>query len=314
MFRNYPAKPDRSVLGAVPDTITHITFDEARSRAKRRVRFLKRLLAHVEGIPLADVLARTSITPADLDRVTVFWATLCNLTEAADALGLRPEPVKALIRIGVLSHLRLGSALRYARLAEIAGLLQAVAEFPVSPPFSGDLPLTTFCASRSIGLAQVIKAWRKGKLDGQISRGEGKGLQALRLHPEPLCDKASRRLNHDPTLAETARHLRISLVAIRRLRDAGLLEQIRKRNPDTNFRQSYISRASIDAFQRDYITPGQLATRSGVVPMHLARRLDHDGTPALDSPRGMVRVYRQDILTSNLQCGTASCAGQDERK
>ena len=194
VFRNYPSKPDRPVLGALPDKVTYITFDEARSRAGLGAGFLRRLLAHVEGVPQKEIKARTSLTPADLERVMVFWTSLYNLTEAGKLLGIRPEQVKALIQIGTLSHERLGSALRYARCTEVTDLLQAVDALPLSQPFSGDLPLTTFCTVRSTALAQVVAAWRSGELIGQIMRGKGQGLQALRLSPNALCDRMERRL------------------------------------------------------------------------------------------------------------------------
>lgn len=240
VFRHYPAKPDRPVLGVLPEQITHITFDEARSRAKLGVRFLQRLVAHVDGVPLADVLARTGITPADLDRVMAFWNSLCHLNEAGEILGVRPDHVKALIRVGVLSHLRFGSALRYPRRAEIADLLRAVEMLPCSQRFSGTITLRSFCATRSISLAHVVAAWRDGELDGLVSRGEGRGLEALHLNPEAFCDKVALCLDRDLSLTATARYLRISLTAIRKLRDVGLLRQIRKRNTDTNFWQGYI--------------------------------------------------------------------------
>ena len=227
-------------------------------------------------------------------------------------LGIRPEQVKALIQIGTLSHERLGSALRYARCTEVTDLLHAVDALPLSQPFSGDLPLTTFCTVRSTALAQAVAAWRSGELNGQVTRGEGKGLQALRLSPNALCDRMERRLYSDSSLAETARYLRISLAAIRHLRDAGLLQQVRRRNADTNFQRNLISKASIRAFQRDHITLGQLAERSGVAPMHLARRLDHDGIPALETRHGMVRVYRRDVLPIGLLRGPVPDKGDGE--
>ena len=214
--------------------------------------------------------------------------------------------------LGALSHERLGSALRYARCTEVADLLQAIDALPLSQPFSGDLSLTTFCTVRSTALAQVIAAWRSGELNGQVMRGEGKGLQALRLSPNALCDRMERRLYSDSSLAETARYLRISLAAIRHLRDVGLLQQVRRRNADTNFLRNLISKASIRAFQRDHITLGQLAERRGVAPMHLARRLDHDGIPALETRHGMVRVYRRDVLPIGLLRGPVPDEGDGE--
>lgn len=81
VFRHYPVKADQEVLGERPTRITHITFDEARTRAKLGTAFLKRLFAHVTGIPLDEAGSLSEITVADLDRVLVFWAGLCNLQD-----------------------------------------------------------------------------------------------------------------------------------------------------------------------------------------------------------------------------------------
>lgn len=303
VFRHYPVKPDQEVLGGLPERITHITFGEARTRAKLGTAFLKRLFAHVTGIPLDEAGSLSEITVADLDRVLDFWSGLCNLQVAAQELRIQPLQVKALIELGVLSALRFGSALRYLHRAEVADLLRAVETLPATDGRSGFMPMKTFSTSHKIGIARIIAAWRRSELQGQIARGEGKGLQALCLHPDASCRKALAPHHGDPNLAEAARYLRISLSAVRTLRDVGILRQVRKRNADTNFRQGYISSESLRSFERNHVTLGQLAERNAVAPMHLARRLDRDGIPALDTPRGMVRVYHQEMLPTDLLFG-----------
>lgn len=303
VFRHYPVKPDQEIIGERPTRITHITFDEARARAKLGTAFLKRLFAHVTGMPLDEAGSLSEITVADLDRVLAFWSGLCNLQRAAHELGIQPLQVKSLIELGVLSALRIGSALRYLHRAEVADLLRAVEALPAADGGSEHMPLKTFSTSHRIGIARIIAAWRRGELQGRITRGEGKGLQALYLHADAFCQKAPTPLHGDPNLAEAARYLRISLSAVRTLRDVGILQQVRKRNADTNFRKAYISRESLRSFECDHVTLGQLAERNGVAPMHLARRLDRDGIPALDTPIGMVRVYHQEILPTDLLFG-----------
>lgn len=125
----------------------------------------------------------------------------------------------------------------------------------------------------------------------------------MRLHPYALCRKAPTPHHGDPNLAEAARYLRISLSAVRTLRDVGILRQVRKRNADTNFRKGYICSEILRSFERDHVTLGQLAELNAVAPMHLARRLDRDGIPALDTPRGMIRVYHQEMLPTDLLFG-----------
>jgi len=70
---------------------------EARTRAKLGTAFLKRLLAHVTGMPLNEAGSLSEITVADLDRVLAFWAGLCNLQYAARMLETQPLQVKSLI-------------------------------------------------------------------------------------------------------------------------------------------------------------------------------------------------------------------------
>lgn len=303
IFRHYPAKPDKAILGALPDAISSITFDEARMKAKLGVGFLKRLLAHVDGVPLQDVRTRPGITLPELERVTTFWGTLCSLKEAGGLLGIAPERVKELIALGVLSHFRFGSALRYPVRADIANLLEAVTALPMVQPFSESLPLRTFCATKGISLSQVIANWRRGDLEGEISRGEGQRLQALRIHVSASGSKAPLRLDDDPSLNATARYLRINVASVRKLRDMGLLHQVRKRNADTNFLHSFITRSSISAFEQDYVTLGKLAERNGVAPIHLASRLDRAGFPTIDTGGTLVRVYHQDMLPTDLLVG-----------
>ncbi|MFD1882164.1 TniQ family protein [Paracoccus pacificus] len=303
VFRHYPVKPDQEVLGERPAGITHITFDEARARAKLGTAFLKRLFAHITGIPLNEAGSLTEITVDDLDYVLGFWAGLCNLQDAARMLGIQPSQVKSLIELGVFSALRFGSSLRYLHRAEVSDLLRAVEALSAADGGSGFVPLKTFSTSRKIGIARIVAAWHSGELQGQIARGEGKGLQALFLQPDAFCQKVPTPRHGDPNLAEAARYLRISLSAVRTLRDVGILQQVRKRNADTNFRQGYISSESLRSFERNHVTLGQLAERNAVAPMHLARRLDRDGIPALDTPRGMVRVYHQEMLPTDLLFG-----------
>lgn len=74
---------------------------------------------------------------------------------AAQKLGLQPLQVKLLIELGVLSGLRLGSALRYPRPAECDELLRAVAELAPIDRGSGFMSLRAFSISRKIGIARV---------------------------------------------------------------------------------------------------------------------------------------------------------------
>lgn len=300
VFRSYPVRPDQEVLGARPGHVTRITFDEARIRSGLGVAFLKRLLGHLRGIPPDQALAVTEITLADLDRVLVFWRGLANLKQAAARLGIRPVQVKELTEAGVLPCLRFGSALRYVRAGDIADLLAGLEPLPEAPRWSGCLSLPEFCAATSTALARVVRLWRAGELAGRVFRGEGQGLGALRIDAGAICSRIPVHADGDLRLPDAARYLQISLTGLRKLRDAGLLREIRKRNPDTNYRKGFIARASLARFERRYVTLGRLAAEHGVAPMHLARRLDRDGIPAVEIDGHAVRVYTRNALPVGL--------------
>lgn len=70
-----------------------------------------------------------------------------------------------------------------------------------------------------------------------------------------------------------------------------MLSQIRKLNPDTNHQKQYLSKGSIQPFERLFVTPGQMAAAQKVAPIHLARKLDAEGIAPIPCAGALVRVY-----------------------
>lgn len=310
VFRHYPVHPDHEVLGAKPPDVIWIRFNEARKRTRLGVSFLKRLQAHLKGHSPDEAKNMTEITLHDLERIVDFWRGLCNLQDAAQRLGILAVQVKALIRMGVFEQIRFGTALRYVKRREIDELLSRLKKLPLKGRYDGSIPLRKFCALRRIALAKIVHSWVGGALDGSLCRGpaqgHGQGLQALCLAPDASCTKSAIRLDRDLSLAEAARYLRISVIAIRKLRDAGVLCQIMRHNADTNFRKAYISQQSLRAFEARFFTLGQLAIRREVAPIHLARRLDGLEVPMLETRMGAVRVYKIETLPGEILDVTAN--------
>ena len=119
------------------------------------------------------------------------------------------------------------------------------------------------------------------------------GLNAIEVDWDAICPRKTVRLHQDITLPETARYLKINVAAIRHLRDQGILSEIRKRNPDTNHQKQYISKRSIQAFERSFVTLGQMAAVQKVAPIHLARKLDVEGITPIPCAGALVRVYNK---------------------
>ncbi|UZD91243.1 hypothetical protein [Cognatishimia activa] len=170
-------------------------------------------------------------------------------------------------------------------------LIGQVELLPEVLPGKSVAPLNAFCREKGIPLAHVVDLWRKGELDGLLCRVEGVGLNAVEVDWDAICPRRKVQLNQDLSLPETARYLKINVISIRHLRDKGFLSQVRERNPDTNHQKHYISKASIEAFERAYVTLGQMAAKQRVAPFHLARKLDIEGVCPIPCGGELVRVY-----------------------
>lgn len=204
--------------------------------------------------------------------------------------------MKGLQNRGVLKTIRISSTLRYLSRVEVMDLIEQVERLPEVLPGKSVAPLNVFCREKGIPLAQVVDLWRKGELVGQICRGDGVGLNAIEVDWDAICPRNTVRLCRDVTLPEAARYLKINVAAIRHLRDQGILSEIRKLNPDTNHQKQYISKRSIQAFERSFVTLGQMAEVQKVAPIHLARKLDVEGIAPIPCAGALVRVYSRKEL------------------
>ncbi|WP_247742411.1 MULTISPECIES: hypothetical protein [unclassified Ruegeria] len=297
IFETYPVPLDKEVLGQKPHREIWLTMEEARKRSGFGAVFLKKLLGHLDGINPNDAMKRTDVRVSELAKVQAFWANLVNLSQAASLLSIRSEQVKALMRLGVLTQVQVTSALRYARRQEIQFLLQRIGGLPDAPGAAGFLPLREFCRSKGISLARVVAAFWSGELEGQLRQGAGAGVHAIEVSERAFAVKDELRLDRDLTLTEAAKFFKISIISIRKLRDAGYLAVINKLNPDTNHIKTYISRDSVRAFQTRYATLGQIAVHRNIAPIHLARQLDRDEIAPISCDGCLVRVYdRDDVL------------------
>ena len=294
VFEKYPITNTRDILGHPVEFVSCITFDEARKRTGLSGSFIKRLLCHLEGLPFDKAQTVTEIDVSDLRRVQEFWNKLCNLEEASGMLALKPTQVKALIKLGVFHAIQFGSALRYLRRSEIESCL---ADLDQLPPIGGDagfMPLKDFCRLKGVPISKILAAWHWGRLNSFLRRTEGSGLHQIAVSSDAVFDKLAIELTRDLSLRETASYLRISVISIRKLRDEGLLQQIKKRNPNTNHQRSYISFDSILHFEKRFATLGQLSEQFDIAPIHLARQFDRDGISPAISACGDIRVYERD--------------------
>ncbi|MDO6591765.1 MULTISPECIES: TniQ family protein [Rhodobacterales] len=291
VFARYPTQPGKKVFDRLPPGQVWLTIDQARKRLGFGAVFLKKLLGHLDGVAENQALKRTDVHVDEIPKVLTYWDGLINLKDAAGLLGLMTAQVKGLQDRGVLKTIRITSTLRYLSRVEVMDLIEQVERLPELLLGKSVAPLNVFCREKGIPLSEVVDLWRKGDLEGQICRGGGVGLNAIEVDWDAICPRKTVRLHQDITLPETARYLKINVAAIRHLRDQGILSEVRKRNPDTNHQKQYISKGSIQAFERSYVTLGQLAEVQKVAPIHLARKLDVEGIEPIPCAGALVRVY-----------------------
>ncbi|WP_058285637.1 hypothetical protein [Leisingera aquaemixtae] len=278
-----------------------MSFDTARRQSGVGVALLKRLIVYVDQIQKDEVAQLTDTTPAQLARALKFWHGLCNLKAAATTLHVLPIQVKALISRGVLRSVKLGTALRYVYLEDLDTLTAAVSNLPRVENSAGYLPIKQYCREKGIGLVRMIQLWQIGEAEDLVQSGEVQGLQSIYVPYEAGAVRTRQKLTDDLTPAETARYLRIGVRSIRALRNAGILRQIARRNPDTNHRHSVITQDSIRAFERQYLTLGQIAEGAKATPIHMARKMDRAEIPVIEETACFVRVYRRVSLPAELR-------------
>lgn len=208
----------------------------------------------------------------------------------------RDLPLKSLQALGAIDMIKITSSLRYLLRSQVTELLEKLDALPPSLPDRSVVPLREFCHLKQVSIVQIIDLWVRGKLEGRLCRGEGIGLQSLEVDWGFLSHKALVELIGDLTAEEAARYLKVNVAGIRRLRDAGYLEEISRRNPDTNHCKRYITKQSISAFEQQYVTLGQLANNQDIRPIHLAQKLDRDGVAPITCNAGPVRAYAIDVL------------------
>jgi hypothetical protein len=293
IFRTYPVDLDKDVFGERPTQEIWLTMEDARKRSRFGAVFLKKLLGHMKGVPEVEALKRTDVHVDEIAEILAFWEGLVNFKDAASRLAITPAQVKALMKLGVLPSIQITSSLRYTQSKAVDALLGVVEQVPTAKPDDGFLPLRAFCRRDGVSLPNVVKAFTDGALDGAVMRAEGSGLHALHVALNALSSDRNASLTRHLTLPEAAAYLRINIMAIRKLRDAGHLTQIQQRNPDTNHLKNYLTQDSIKAFEQKWITLGQLAEAGGVEPYHLARRLDRGGVATMPCVTGFVRVYER---------------------
>lgn len=291
IFAHYPVRPDQLILGEKPRMATRVTFDEAKQISGIARGRMIATLVYLRQQAGEEAGSLTDASLAEIKTVEEFWAGLTNLKDAAEVLGVHVTQMKSLIEAGVIDAVRLGTSLRYVTKSSIENVLNTIAAIPVDRASWDLLPIAEFSQGRCVSMALVLKAVLDGTLTSVFRSADGTGIKTLLIDNGEMPLKKRRRLQRDMSIMEAAEHLRIGSASVRELRDCNYLEQIHRRNPDTNHRRAFITRSSVARFETQFETLGQMAERMDIRPIHLAKRLDIDCVEPLPTKTRLVRAY-----------------------
>ncbi|MEM9576299.1 MAG: TniQ family protein [Pseudomonadota bacterium] len=297
----YPLQVGKSVLSKQMVQPKYMTLNQVREvHGIGHVR-VRSILARIKKQSPAAMARVMDVSHSDLQLVLSFWRSLQNISSAAETLGIRPDQIKALLKLGVLSGCNLGSSLTYVDRSSVQELLAKVEATPVLTKSKHRLSLKAYCQTQHIPLAQVVSLWNAGQLENVYRKGAISGLPSLMIPNLVRRCLPERQYSGDLTLPEAAGHLRIGIKSIRKLGDNGLLHQVAKINSDTQRRKKHISQESIREFEARYVTLGQIAHETGRASIHVARWLDRNQVETIDCESGYVRVYEQAIARDVIQ-------------
>jgi hypothetical protein len=291
IFETYPASLEKEIFGQTPRTRQLYTMADVRIRTGLGTTFIKTLLGYLYGLTDDEALKRNDVTSDEFNSLVDFWRSIAKLKEAASLLGVLPDQVKKLQEIHVLKTIKITSTLRYVEREQIGTILHKVSKLPVAGPRTSSVSLLRFCRSNRLAIEKVVQFWLNDKDKRGFYRGDGHGLHQIMLDPEIEITREDTMLHGDLMVPEAARFLKINVHAIRKLRDAGYLPEVRRRNPDTNHLKGFITKTSIQDFKREFVTLGQAAKSLRIPANHLAQRLDEKGFETIDCKSGYVRVY-----------------------
>jgi hypothetical protein len=291
IFATYPIVTGREIFNRVAPEQTLLTMNEASKKMGVTSVFLRKLLGYMNDQDEAEAILRTDVHVDELEKVQEYWETLLNLETAASMLNISNDQVKLLQDCGVLGAIKITSSLRYAHRIQVTDLLEKLRNLPAILPGKSVAPLRTFCHSKQVSIVRMIELWSEGRLEENLCLGEGVGLHAIEVDWSLLSDKEAVRLIKDLKLTDVARYLRINIIGIRRLRNAGFLDVRTRRNPDTKHLKQYVTQRSLSCFEHQYTTLGQLAHDRNISPIHLARKLDREDVAPINCSAGHVRVY-----------------------
>lgn len=291
IFTSYPVSKDKLILGEKPTQEIWLTMEEARKRSGFGAAFLKKLLGHMQGLSEQDALRRTRVRVTELTKVQEFWRKLLNLSQAAQMLSLRPDQIKAMMRLGLLTQIRITSTLRYSVRDEVDALLKQIEALPLQAKTTEFQPIGVFCRDKKIPLMQVLRAFMCKDPQWHFRRRNGSGFSAIEVTTDTVKQELVPSLDQDLSLSQAARYLQISLSSVRKLRDAGYLCSVKKVNPDTKHIKEFLLRQSIETFEKNYTTLGQMASHRNIAPIHLARKLDRGPLFPISCGDTLVRAY-----------------------
>ncbi|PAU98840.1 TniQ family protein [Paracoccus salipaludis] len=298
---HFPFADGADVLGEpLPKRRLH-SLHSARKVIRRRMPFFEdalidRGLARRRADKSFELLS--ALTVELVDELRAERENLLLEKEAARRFGLTVESFRTLVNAGIVPHRTHVRPHKHRQFwaHEVDAVLSRLTTsmVPMDEIRDEDLERVTRATVRAnCSLAEIAVALMSGRIrPAGVLRGSRRfdhiliSVSALRA---ALPREAASGL---PRIA-TFRKLRITNATLNWLLAEGLLRSERVRSPDSRVVIEMIDRDALNAFQREYVSLGELAYGSPTSPAALYARLSRAGSAAFLDQKPLSRIYRR---------------------
>ncbi|WP_081972969.1 TniQ family protein [Paracoccus sanguinis] len=305
---HFPFADGADVLGeTLPQRRLH-SLHSARKVIRRRMPFFEdalidRGLARRRADESFELLS--TLTVDLVDELRAERESLLLEKEAARRFGLTVESFRTLVNAGIVPHRTHVRPHKHRQFweHEVDAVLSRFTTPMIAINEIGDEDLETVTRATvraSCSLAEIADALMSGRIrPAGVLRGKRRFDHILINVPELKAALPREAVSGLPRIA-TFRKLRITNATLNWLLAEGLLRSDHARSPDSRLIIEMIDKDSLDRFQRDYVSLGELAYDSPTSPAALYARLRSAGIAAFLDQKPLSRIYRRADLPSDV--------------
>lgn len=260
----------------------------------------ERLDTLIERLRSDEVFAgawKNTLSKEQVELLRTEFSDLVSIRDAENILGCSFKHIINMIKLGILTRQSKNSERPFIsriQLAEVAGKI-----LELQPDFTGSslVPILKLCHLIKMPITDIFYLFLHGHFSNARRDPSLTGLPALCLDPRELRACLSQSGRQDPTLADAAKEMKLSIKIMRHLGDLGEIEIYKGRNKTNNYLQYFISVDSLIYLREKYISTLEISQISGIPVRKLYNILPElKVIPVFDIKIGKKIYIRRDIM------------------